>query len=131
MRIKTLDGREVVWNLRGYERTADDDTGSGPHRRARSVLREAFPFDRVLEEVPIPGTKLRADFLVPSKMVIVEVQGRQHYEHSARLHGSYENYLRARRRDRRKVQFCDLNDIRLIELRDDLDDDEWRRILRG
>lgn len=129
MRVRLSNGREVAWNLRGYEVDLDDASGSGPHRRARKILREAFPFDRILEEVPIPGTKLRADFLIPAAMTMVEVQGRQHTEHSAHLHGSYQSYLRSRRRDRRKVEFCELNDITLIELGDDCDDDEWRSIL--
>jgi hypothetical protein len=128
MRVIDLRGREVSWNLKGYEVRRDDDTPvSSLHLRAREVIRDAYPTDRILEEVEIPGTRMRADFFVPSRWTMFEVQGSQHFEHSAHLHGSYGGFVEARRRDRRKVRFCELNDITLIELRYDESDEQWRR----
>lgn len=129
MRAIDLNGRDISWNLQGYEVRWDDTTPrSSLHVRARDLLRRLYPTDIILEEVEIPNTRMRADLFIPSRSVMIEVQGEQHFEHSAHLHGSYDNFLKAKRRDRQKVEFCRLNDITFVTLRFDHSDEQWQAI---
>jgi hypothetical protein len=86
----------------------------------------------VLEEVWLPGSgNLRADFYVPHVRMMVEVHGEQHLRYIPYFHGSLAGYLKAKRRDRDKSEWCQINNIRLLVLLDTETDHEWRhRIAR-
>ena len=57
------------------------------------------------------------DFYNPNKNVIVEVQGNQHLKHTPFFHGkSKSNFLSQIKRDNDKQKFCELNDIKLVEI---------------
>jgi len=130
MRVLDSNGREVVWRLKGFEVRADDATPrSGLHLRARAVIKGLFATDLVYEEVPLPNSRQRFDFLVPARKLAVEVQGRQHYEPSSYMHGGLRGFHKSRARDRRKASFCEANGITLIEFRHDQTDEQWRDLL--
>src|SRR4051812_24132089 len=101
MRVKGLDGREYPWNLTGLQVNADDTRPrSSLHLAARQLLSDMYPVSPILEEVPLPGTgSLRADFYLPHRKVMIEVQGEQHYKYSKRMHGSKAGFLEACKRD--------------------------------
>lgn len=130
MKVVGLDGREVTWKLSGC-RVLGDETRprSGPHLRARVLIASVFSCDQVLEEVPIPGSRLRIDFYVATRSLAVEVNGRQHYERTPHFHKTKHDFRRAVRNDAEKARFCDENGIGLVVLRDEDDEDEWRRLL--
>ena len=83
-----FDGVERHWKLNKCTVLGDDTRPrSNLHLTARKLLKELFPYDTILEEVPLPGSnkpsrpsKLFADFFVPAYNLIVEVHGRQHFE---------------------------------------------------
>ena len=77
MKVKGLDGRERTWNLAKFINNKRDVVSEG-HRKARELLTEMFPFEKVLEEVTLPGEQLYADFYIQSERLMVEVQGVQH-----------------------------------------------------
>tara|TARA_R100000656_G_scaffold123878_1_gene100949 strand:- start:170 stop:445 length:276 start_codon:yes stop_codon:yes gene_type:complete len=84
-----------------------------------------YPTQRILEEVPLPGTRLFADFYIPDRQIIIEVHGRQHYEFVAHFHGSRMGFLQSKANDDLKREWCVLNNIQLIVLPYDKKDD-WR-----
>ena len=88
MRAIGFDGRERTWNVSKHVVYGDDKRPrSKLHISARKLLRQIFPYDTILEEVPLPGSHkpsrkstLFVDFLIPSESLAVEVHGRQHFE---------------------------------------------------
>lgn len=133
MNIVGLDGRDYKWNLSMYANNQRARASAG-HKKARELLVELFPFDPVLEELTLPGTrpKMYADFFIAAQMLMVEVQGRQHYEFVPFFHKTKLNYFKALKRDRLKKEWCQKNEITLIDLNDEESVDEWRtQIIQG
>lgn len=129
MKVKGLDGKTYNLDLTGHV-PLDSDTRprSRYHKRARALLAEMFPLDRRLEEVVIPASNgLSIDILLPSRNLALEIQGEQHYRFVPFFHQDRLGYWKALRRDIEKRNWCELNEIRLVELPFNEDDDAWRK----
>lgn len=128
MKYLGLDGRQYTLTFNSTIR----GTCSSYHLRARQLLKDMFPFDRIFEEIALPGVKsvkngqLYLDFLIPSKDLAIEVQGEQHSKYTPFFHDNKLDFGRAQFRDNRKREWCEMNNITLIELNFDEDDNEWR-----
>ncbi len=131
MHITGLDGKEYNWNLSLYTNNQRANASAG-HNKARLLLIDLFPFDPILEELTLPGTspKLFADFFIAAQMLMVEVQGRQHYEYVPFFHKTIHNFYKSVRRDQMKLDWCIKNDIILIDLNDKESIDEWREQIK-
>lgn len=81
-------------------------------------LQEYWKDHIVFEEFPVAGTRLSLDFYNANKRIAIEVQGRQHTEYVPFFHRTKTNYLSQLRRDQQKLDFCQLNNIHLIEVYD-------------
>jgi len=103
------------------------------HLRARLLLKTIFPGELVFEEVSLPGSKtskngiLFLDFLLPNKLLGFEVQGEQHEKYTPMFHKNRVNFGRAQQRDSYKREWCELNNILLIELNFNETDEIWRQ----
>ena len=125
MKAKGLDGRTYPWNL---TKKCSPSKRSAGHLRCRELLRELFPLDQRLEEITLPGTGgLKFDFFLPSRRLAVEVQGVQHDRFVAHFHKHRVGFLQSRGRDGRKAEFCELNEIDLVELPYNESENDWRR----
>jgi len=96
---------------------------SSLHREARPIIGAVWPCSSIYEEVTLPGSKktgaksvLYADFFIPDVMTIVEVHGQQHYKMCHFFYKDQMDFVNAKKRDLNKVEWCDLNNIRLIVL---------------
>lgn len=126
MQVKDLDGNLYTWNLTGH--MAYGTNKSDPHLRARALLNETYPTLQVLEEVPMPlkkGVTLYMDFYLPLKKMCVEVHGEQHYKFVSFYHGNMLNFLKAKKRDLEKEEWCNTNNIRYVSLPFDESDADW------
>ena len=135
MNIIGLDGKNYNWNAAACQ--AVTENRSSLHLKAKELLVNLFPYDRILEEVSLPGSKterrkstLRADFFIPNRRMIVEVHGEQHYKYNNFFYKDKLSFYRAKARDSRKKEWCELNDITLIEFNYDEDVDDWRRKIK-
>ena len=134
MRAVGFDGRERRWNLsKGVVSGDDARPRSSLHVLARKVLRKQFPYDTILEEVPLPGSHkpsrkstLFVDFLIPSASLAVEVHGRQHFEFVAHFHGDKRGFRKSKAIDKDKVNWLELNSITLVTLNYLETEDEWK-----
>ena len=131
MKINGLDGREYSWNP-SYKQ-AKASKRSSLHVKARELLTEIYPHDRILEEVSLPGSKterrrstLTADLYIPNRDLIIEVHGEQHYKFNNFFFKDKLSFYRAKTRDKDKIEWCKLNDIRLVEFNYNESTDEWR-----
>lgn len=135
MKVVGLNSREYNLNLNRYIVKPDDERKkSSIHYKARDLIREIFSGYTVLEEVKLPGSRdpskksvLFLDFFIPNAMLGIEVHGKQHYEYIPYFHKSKAGYLMYLKRDQIKKEWCEINQIQLIELKycDDLE--QWRK----
>ena len=139
MKALGFDGRQRNWNLDGKKPKKNSTRAcSKLHVRARHILNELFPTYRVLEEVKLPGSQtstrksvLYADFFILEKMLIVEVNGRQHYEFVPFYHKTKKDFYKGKVRDRDKREWCEINDITIVSLKYTDADDEWREAINS
>lgn len=131
MDVIDLDGNKTRIRL---NHCAGASKRSSYHLRARKVLSKEFAQFITLEEVPLPirrGDILYADFFIPLLRLAVEVQGEQHFKFSLRFHQDKNGFRKAQKRDREKLEFCELNNIRLVEFRYDESDEQWTDRLKS
>jgi len=131
LNIIGLDGKEYSWIP--SNNIVDTQKRSGLHNKARQLLKEKYPNDRILEELVLPGTKtgnrkslLKADFFIPVRGLIIEVHGQQHTEFNNFFFANKMEFYKAQARDRDKKSWCELNNISLLELFHDESIDEWK-----
>ena len=129
MKIKGLNGTDYNWKLVGHVPLGDDEQRrSQYHLAARDLLTTLYPLDRVLEEVPLPGSNgLTADFVLPSLKLIVEVHGEQHYKFVPHFHTNILGFFAGKKRDENKRLWCRINNLCLVELPHWESVDEWKR----
>ena len=131
MKIIGLDQQEYSWIP--SNNIVDTEKRSGLHNKAKELLKERYPNDRILEELVLPGTKtatrkstLKADFFIPVRKLIIEVHGEQHTEFNNFFFKSKMDFYKAQARDRDKKQWCEINNFELIELFHNESIEEWR-----
>lgn len=121
MKFLTLSGREIRIDLipsRYPVRSRDHSRSAGQFCLGRQVQQVYGRQAVILEEFPIPETRLSLDFYLPHHNLAFEFQGVQHDKYIQHFHGDREGFERQLKRDARKRQWCALNDITLIEVRD-------------
>lgn len=132
MKVVDENGKEYSWNLYGnLPRPSDNRPRSKLHLNIRDVLKELYPTDAVLEEVPIPGKVLFLDFYLPLRKMAVEVNGEQHYSYNKFHFKNKLDFLEAQRRDIYKKNWCECNGIKLVTIKFDDDDGTIRKQLEG
>lgn len=118
MLYKDLNGEQHKVNFarkRNRERAK-----SKLHEKALSIIKELVPLTIVCEEVPIKikrGKTLYLDIFLPDYNIAIEVHGKQHYEFVKAFHGYAHRFGRAQLNDTLKREWCELNGIRIIELK--------------
>lgn len=130
MQVKDLDGLHHRWVLTGHMARGRISNKSTYHLRARHLLSCIFPTLQILEEVPIPLRKsetLFLDFYLPLKKLCIEVHGEQHYKFIPFYHHDILGFLKAQKKDREKTEWCEKNNITLIELPYNESADKWSK----
>ncbi len=130
MKFKTLDGKERnLRNAKAYIIDWDAKSKSKFQLETKKYLKKYWSGDVVFEEMRIVGTRLSLDFFNATKKIAIEVQGHQHFSYVKFFHGSRVNYLNQIKRDFKKIEFCELNGIKLVEIypKDELSKDLFER----
>ena len=129
MQVKTLDGQIQNWQLTGLSAHAKMENKSEPHLRARELLKSCYPTLQILEEVPIPlkrSETLYIDFYIPMLKRAIEVHGEQHYKFVQFYHHNQLGFIRSQKRDREKIEWCAINNIKYVELPYHENEENWR-----
>jgi hypothetical protein len=115
MKLRCLDGTEVKIDIKpsDYSGTSRSEI----QRQIGARLKELYPRQVILEEFRIPKTRMSLDFFIPRLGLAYEVQGRQHDEFVAHFHGTIDGLHAQKKRDKHKQEWCDLNNILLVEVR--------------
>jgi hypothetical protein len=118
LRFKTLTGAERnITGINKYLIKWNAKSRSKFQKSVKDFLKPYWNRHVVFEEFPVAGTRMTFDFYNANKKIAVEVQGAQHTKHIPFFHGKYKNnYLMQLKRDNLKYDFCELNDIKLVEI---------------
>ena len=132
MKVTGLNGREYNLDLKKYKRN-NRANASFYHVQARDIIHDIFLGYNILEEVKLPGSVepakksvLYLDFFIPNASIGVEVHGQQHFKFVPYFHKSKAGFLRAKARDKAKIEWCKINNIELIVLNYDSSQEYWR-----
>ncbi len=119
MKLLTLKGREVRINLRPSSYPIKSRAASRSHGQFHlgQQLQKIYPIGCILEEFSLPDSRLSLDFFVPSRTMAFEFQGEQHDRFNAFFHATQADFVQQKARDVEKRQWCDMNDITLVEVR--------------
>lgn len=133
MKVIGLDGREYYWKL--FKRIGKKNANcSFLHEKARKLLKRLFPLNTIIEEVSLPGSSqtksLSADFVLVELDLIVEVHGEQHYKFNSFHYYSMADFHQAKKRDRDKIAWAELNDFMLVVLPFN-QIDKWEELING
>ena len=129
---KVTDLENIIssWKISGHiPKNNDERARSKYHLKARKLLKQKFPTCQILEEVPVKvrrGQVLYLDFYIPLHDLCVEVHGEQHYKFVMFYHKTMLGFAQARKRDMEKIEWCQLNDITIVELPFNESEDEWK-----
>lgn len=131
MKVIDLDGNYINWQIKGTEVTLDKRARSSLHLDARRVIKNQFPTQQLLEEVSIPirgRKKLFLDFYLPLRKIAIEVHGEQHFKRVAHFHASAQDFIRQKKNDTDKQEWCESNGLKFLVLAYN-NQDEWPSIL--
>jgi hypothetical protein len=135
MQIKTLDGHLVNWGLTGHYSHAKLTHRSSLHIAAREIITKTYPTLQILEEVPVPIKKndqYYFDFYLPMTKKVIEIHGEQHYKFVAFYHTNMLGFIKSQKRDKEKIEWCELNGIKYLELPFNETPEQWtERIANG
>lgn len=117
MEFKTIQGiPKRLKRPRRYIIDWDAGSRSKLQKKVKDAIWGLWKYDVVFEEFPIVGTRLSLDFFNATTNVAIEVQGNQHTKFVKFFHRSESNYLDQIYRDVKKADFCEANDIELLEI---------------
>ena len=117
MNFKTLYGKEKpIRNPHKYKIKWNGKSRSKFQKNVKKYIYKHWRYDAVYEEFKVAGTQLTLDFYNHTKKIAIEVQGAQHLQFVKHFHKTRSNFLRQIRRDDKKMDFCELNNIKLVQI---------------
>ena len=117
MLFKTLTGSQKrVMRAKKYLIKWDKKSKSNIQFAAKQFLKRYWQNHVVFEEFPVAGTRLKFDFYNANKNIVIEINGQQHVKFVPFFHKRRSNFVSQIRRDQQKIDFCELNDIKFIEI---------------
>ena len=117
MKFQTLYGKEKpLRNPHKYKIKWNGKSRSKFQRTVKTFLYPYWRYDAVFEEFRVLGTQLTLDFYNHTRKIAKEVQGAQHLEFVKHFHKTRANFLRQIRRDDKKMDFCNINDIEFLQI---------------
>ncbi len=128
MNSLNLLGERIEWRVKGEVVTTDLRPRSDLHKRAREIIKVLFPTSPLKEEVPIPVRPrqiLYFDLYLSLQHLAIEVHGKQHFAFSKFFHKTKQGFIKQKRNDSDKKEWCEINGIKLVILPYNEDDNEW------
>lgn len=117
MKFLTAYGKEKpLRNPHKYKIDWNGKSRSKFQAEVRKYLYAHWKYDAVYEEFRVVGTQLSLDFYNHTRRIAIEVQGAQHLKFVKHFHKTRANFVRQIRRDNKKLEFCEINEIKLVEI---------------
>lgn len=120
MRLLSLQRRPYKKNYHKYLINWDKKEASKFQTDVKNFLYPYLKFHIVYSEFPIPRTmvngRMRIDIFDATTLIAYEIMGIQHGQYTPFFHGNPAHYLAQIKRDVKKAEFCEINNIKLIEI---------------
>lgn len=117
MRLFTVTGRLLNKNVSKFLIDWDKKSRSNIQFEVKQFLKPFWKTHICYEEFPVFGSRMKVDFINFTKKIAIEVNGDQHNSFNKFFHNNSRlNYLNSIKRDYKKSEWLDKNDIQLIEL---------------
>lgn len=124
MKVYDTSGKLHKWSPTSNPRF----NASSYHVKALELLKNLYPLDFIIEEAAVPGENLYLDFFIPSRQLVVEVNGEQHYKFNSHFYATEFEFQKAKNRDNLKKTWCELNNFDLVVL-DYNNHDKWESLI--
>ncbi len=119
MKFKTLSGKIISVQLRKKTLCRDVSNRSKGQINLGNLLKAIYGPVEIFEEFIIPDSKLSLDFFLPKRKLALEFQGKQHYTINNFFHKNKQDFINQQKRDLRKMEWCQINGITLVEINND------------
>lgn len=132
MKFITPKGHEVACEVspHRYPLRSRESSRSNAQFHLGQQLQALYAGIPILEEFSIPDSKLSLDFFIPVFRVAFEFQGEQHDQFNSFYHKDKTDFIKQQQRDVDKREWCEINSIRLIEVRDpEISLDDLKRLI--
>lgn len=116
MKFFDTSGREHKIDLRPSKWSRKEEGRGKFQTEVGNLLAELYPLHHIFEEFPCPGERLFLDFFIPTKRLAIEVQGSQHNNFNPFFHEDKSAFARQQANDKRKEDWCKLNNIVLLKI---------------
>jgi hypothetical protein len=117
--MKFFDCNGKIRNLKNAKKYLinwDTNSRSKFQKSVKDFLKPYWQNDIVFEELKVVGSRLSLDFYNANKKIAIEVQGQQHTKFVKHFHGNRLKFLDQLKRDKKKLDFCENNGIKLVEI---------------
>lgn len=114
MKFLNIEGRTISVSLEHAAKSKRPQRASTCQSRVREALKIIFQSVDIYEDFYVDGLYL--DFFIPTAMLAIEVDGSQHEQFNKFFHKTGAGFSNHIRRDERKKEFCEINDIVLIRI---------------
>lgn len=123
MKIIDINGNYVNVDVRQSTYPLRPKSKSKLQQETSEYLVNKYGSDVILEEFPIPGSRLSVDFFLPRRGIVVECDGRQHDEYTPFFHGNIEKneFAKQKSHDRQKEVWVENNGFALVRIRNTKD----------
>lgn len=91
---------------------------SGPQGKVKAFLRPYWGNETVLEEMRIPGSRLRLDLFNVNRGIVVEIDGAQHDKPNLFMHGSFSGFKASVKRDLAKERWAEMNKLTYVVIKE-------------
>lgn len=129
MKLKLLDGTDFSPCLKSKIRSKR----SGLHKQAVALIKEIYPCMTLVEELNVPEGKhgFYFDLYLPQLSLVIEIQGEQHFKNNAFFFKNMLEFQKAKRRDELKREWCEHNELTLLEFNYNESVHDWREKLKN
>jgi hypothetical protein len=114
----TNSGKKVSINIHKYSIDWEKRAPSKGAQKVKEFLLETCPLDHLGEEIRIPRTLLRVDFINWTKRFAIEFDGQQHEKFTKHWHGTRAGFLASIKRDMKKYEELERNGLKLVIIKD-------------
>lgn len=119
MRLLDVNGNVVNVDVRESKHPLRAKSKSYLQKQVGLALKELIINEPILEEFPVPGSRMSVDFFVPKRQTVIEVNGPAHYTHVPIFHGDKKvsnKFAGQVKRDIKKEQWAEINGFRFITI---------------
>ena len=123
MKLLNLDGNLVNVDVRPSSYPLRGKSKSELQQKTKERILELYPRDVLLEEFVLPNSRMSIDLISFARRVAYEIDGEGHQKYTPFFHGqqNLNNFGKQISRDRKKDEWCQLNNIELIRIESEKD----------